>query len=117
VWRRWKRRCANLEPRRFSTRTRGVSLRARLLRTCTRTRGEDQHGRQRPALDNVFVERLWRSVKYEEVYLKGYETMAEAKAGLGEYLRFYNEERFHQGLDERTPNDVYFGHGAETRAA
>jgi len=69
------------------------------------------------ALDNVFVERLWRSVKYEEVYLKGYETMAEAKAGLGEYLRFYNEERFHQGLDERTPNDVYFGHGAETRAA
>ena len=69
------------------------------------------------ALDNVFVERLWRSVKYEEVYLKGYETMAEAKAVLEEYLRFYNEERFHQGLDERTPNDVYFSHGAETRAA
>jgi len=69
------------------------------------------------ALDNVFVERLWRSVKYEEVYLRGYETIKDAKAGLAEYFRFYNTERFHQGLDERTPDDVYFNHGAETRAA
>jgi len=69
------------------------------------------------ALDNVFVERLWRSVKYEDVYLKGYETMQEAKTGLREYFRFYNEERFHQGLDERTPDAVYFDHGAEVRAA
>lgn len=69
------------------------------------------------ALDNVFVERLWRSVKYEEVYLRGYETMKEAKVGLGVYFRFYNEERFHQGLAERTPDAVYFDHGAETCAA
>jgi len=69
------------------------------------------------ALDNVFVERLWRSVKYEDVYLKGYETMQDAKAGLREYLRFYNEERCHQGLDERTPDDVYFNRGADSCAA
>lgn len=49
------------------------------------------------ALDNVFVERLWRSVKYEDIYLKGYETMKEAKKRLSEYFRFYNERRFHQG--------------------
>ncbi len=69
------------------------------------------------ALDNVFVERLWRSVKYEDIYLKGYETLKEVKEGLKEYFRFYNEERFHQGLDYRTPDEVYSGYGAETRAA
>jgi len=69
------------------------------------------------ALDNVFVERLWRSVKYEDVYLRGYETMKEVKAGLREYFKFYNEERFHQGLDEQTPDYVYFKLGAETCAA
>jgi len=69
------------------------------------------------ALDNVMVERLWRSVKYEDVYLKGYETMQDAKAGLREYLRFYNEERCHQELDERTPDDVYFNHAADSCAA
>ena len=47
-------------------------------------------------MDNVFVERLWRSVKYEEVYLKAYESVAEARAGIGAYLRFYNSERPHR---------------------
>lgn len=69
------------------------------------------------ALDNVFVERLWRSVKYEDVYLKGYATMKEVKAGLKEYFRFFNEERFHQGLDDRTPDEVYSIQGAEQCAA
>jgi putative transposase len=59
------------------------------------------------ALDNVFVERLWRSVKYEDVYLKGYETPREASAGLGDYFRFYNGERPHQALDYRTPAALY----------
>ena len=59
------------------------------------------------ALDNVFVERLWRSVKYEEVYLKDYATGAECQAGLKEYLRFYCEERLHQALDYQTPAAVY----------
>ena len=61
------------------------------------------------ALDNVFVERLWRSVKYEEVYVKDYETPGEARQGLGNYFHFYNEERPHQALDDRTPAAVYFG--------
>lgn len=59
------------------------------------------------ALDNVFVERLWRSVKYEEVYLKDYQTVSEARKGLVEYFRFYNYERYHQSLDYKTPFTVY----------
>lgn len=59
--------------------------------------------------DNIFVERLWRSVKYEEVYLKHYDDADEAWRGLGEYFAFYNRERPHQALDWRTPHEVYFG--------
>lgn len=61
------------------------------------------------ALDNVFVERLWRSVKYEEIYPKGYESLKEVRQGLQKYFKFYNEKRPHQGLDYRTPAEVYFG--------
>ena len=59
------------------------------------------------ALDNVFVERLWRSVKYEEVYLKDYANGWEAEASLANYCRFYNHQRIHQALDYRTPAEVY----------
>lgn len=58
-------------------------------------------------LDNVFVERLWRTVKYENVYLRGYATVPELQEGLGQYFPFYNHERFHQSLDYRTPAAVY----------
>lgn len=64
------------------------------------------------AFDNIFVERLWRSVKYEEVYLKHYETMREAREGLAAYFRFYNTERPHQALGHRTPAEVYEAAGA-----
>jgi putative transposase len=64
------------------------------------------------ALDNVFIERLWRSVKYEEVYLKDYADGWQAEASLTAYFRFYNEERIHQSLDYRTPADVYAEHRA-----
>jgi putative transposase len=60
-------------------------------------------------IDNVFIERLWRSVKYENVYLKAYETGAELRRGLAEYFKFYNAERAHQSLDYRRPDDVYYG--------
>ena len=60
------------------------------------------------ALDNVFVERLWRAVKYEEVYLRDYRTVKEAKNSLARYFEFYNNERPHQALGYRTPKDVYF---------
>ena len=59
------------------------------------------------ALDNVFVERLWRSVKYEEVYLKDYQSVIEASEAIGDYLKFYNEERPHQSLGYRPPAEVY----------
>ena len=58
-------------------------------------------------LDNVFVERLWRSVKYEDIYLKGYEVVPALQAGLKAYFPFYNQERPHQSLDYQTPAEVY----------
>jgi len=59
------------------------------------------------ALDNVFVERLWRSVKYEDIYIRGYEAVPELHRGLGRYFAFYNDERLHQSLGYRTPAAVY----------
>jgi putative transposase len=59
------------------------------------------------ALDNSFVERFWRSLKYEDIYLKDYQTMSELKDGLKRYFEFYNGERFHASLEYTTPNDTY----------
>lgn len=61
------------------------------------------------AIDNIFTERLWRSLKYEEVYLHEYATPRQARAGIGAYLKFYNVQRPHQSLDYQTPAEVYFG--------
>lgn len=69
----------------------------------------DSRGR---ALDNVFTERLWRSVKYEEVYLHDYDTPPNAVENLGRYFKFYNGERYHQALDYRTPAAVHFAAAA-----
>ncbi len=60
-------------------------------------------------IDNIFVERLWRSVKYEEVYLHAYDSVAEARIAIGLYMRFYNEERFHQALGYQAPAPFYDG--------
>lgn len=59
-------------------------------------------------VDNVFVERLWRSLKYEEIYLKAYDTVTQATAGIEQWLTFYNEQRRHASLDRHTPNQVYY---------
>ena len=64
--------------------------------------------------DNLFIERLWRTVKYEEVYLKAYRDGREARVGIGNYFRFYNTERPHQILGYRTPAEVFFGNLVET---
>lgn len=66
----------------------------------------DSKGR---AFDNIFIERLWRSVKYEEVYINAYETPKQAYIGLSNYFRFYNNERIHQSLGYKTPYEVHFG--------
>jgi putative transposase len=58
--------------------------------------------------DNVFIELLWRSIKYEEVYLRAYTSVSEARAGIGRYLIFYNTLRPHSSLDGRTPDQAYF---------
>jgi len=59
-------------------------------------------------MDNVFIERLWKSVKYEDIYLKAYASMAEVKQGLATYFKFYNEKRWHNSFDRKTPAMVYF---------
>ena len=66
----------------------------------------DSKGR---ALDNIRCERFWRSVKYEEVYLREYETVEEARRAIEEYILFYNHERIHQSLNYLTPYEVYHG--------
>ena len=68
-------------------------------------------------IDNVFIERLWRSVKYENVYLKAYESGSALRRGLAEYFEFYNAERTHQALDYRRPDDVYYDRPAFKAAA
>ena len=67
--------------------------------------------------DNVFVERLWRSVKYEEVYLKAYASVAEARSAIGGYFGFYNTRRPHSSLERRTPDQAYFNWLPQSAAA
>ena len=67
--------------------------------------------------DNVFVERIWKSVKYEEVYLKAYASVGEARTSIGRYLDFYNCRRPHSSLDRKTPDEAYFGHLPQMAAA
>ena len=89
---------------------------------------EDRSPAQRPGIkismdgkgrwvDNVFVERLWRSVKYEDVYLRAYATPTELRVGLDRYFKFYNTKRRHSALDRRTPDAVYFDLAGRTLAA
>ena len=66
----------------------------------------DSRGR---VFDNIFTERLWRSLKYEEVYIKDYRDVREAKEGIESYFEFYNNERPHQSLGYKTPYEVYYG--------
>ena len=86
----------------------GVQFTAEVFTGCLEAAGVavSMDGRGR-ALDNVFVERLWRSVKYEDIYIRGYEAVPELHLGLGRYFAFYNDERPHQSLGYRTPAAVY----------
>jgi putative transposase len=95
------------QPEIFNT-DQGVQFTSVAFTSCLEAHGiaVSMDGRGR-ALDNVFVERLWRTVKYEEVYLKDYEDAWQAEASLREYFTFYCHERRHQSLDKRTPADVY----------
>ena len=68
-------------------------------------------------VDNVFVERLWRSLKYEEIYLKAYDSIAQARALIGRYMAFFNTQRRHQALERRTPDTVYFASADQRKAA
>ena len=88
---------------------RGVQFTALEFTGCLEAAGVriSMDGRGR-VFDNIFIERLWRSVKYEDIYLKDYVSVPELDAGLGDYFRLYNHERPHQSLDYRTPMEVHF---------
>ncbi len=96
----------------------GVQFTCREFTGCLEQNGIaiSMDGRGR-ALDNVFVERLWRTVKYEEVYLQDYADESEALSSLKRYMRFYNQARKHQALKYRTPAEVYFGEPSKARQA
>ena len=68
-------------------------------------------------MDNVFVERLWRSLKYEDLYLKAYKSVAEARKSISEYLRYFNKERRHSSLGRRTPDAVFYDYNTLSKAA
>jgi putative transposase len=68
-------------------------------------------------MDNVFIERLWKSVKYEDIYLKSDGSMTETRRGLADYFKFYNEKRWHQNFDRKMPSMVYFDSLAQKQAA
>jgi putative transposase len=67
--------------------------------------------------DNVFIERLWRSVQYEDIYLRAYDSVSEVKTGLNRYFNFYNSRRLHSSLDGKTPDQVYFNSLPQIKAA
>ena len=69
------------------------------------------------AMDNIFIERLWRTVKYEEIYLKEYESVAELKKALKTYFHFYNYERCHKSLGRKSPADIYLAEQKLKQAA
>ena len=103
-----KRPCSALEPEIFNT-DQGSQFTSEAFTDVLKDKGVaismDGKGRW---VDNVFVERLWRSVKYEDLYLRAYETPAQLRAGLGKYFEFYNTKRRHSALDRRTPDAVYY---------
>lgn len=84
-----------------------------ILKSCGIRISMDGRGR---CFDNIFTERLWRTVKYEDIYLKSYRTIREARAGLTDYFQFYNTRRRHQSLGRRMPADVYFPENIDKRA-
>jgi putative transposase len=104
-----KRSLLRKKPKIFNT-DQGVQFTSIRFTGCLEENGVQisMDGRGR-ALDNVFIERLWRSVKYEEIYPRGYENLRELRTGLEKYFEFYNEKRPHQGLGYRTPAEVYYG--------
>ena len=89
--------------------TRVPSLPAALSRTCSKEKmiNISMDGRGR-CMDNIFTERLWRSLKYEEVYIRDYQCVSEGRRGIDYYFNFYNHERPHQSLNYMTPAEVYF---------
>ena len=116
AWRRWRKPWVRDDRKIFNTDQGSQFTSAAFTQTLQEQRVQVSMDGKGRYLDNIFVERLWRSIKYEEVYLKAYQTVAEARTGINAYLEFYNRQRPHQALGYRTPAEVY-QHGQEERGA
>ena len=81
---------------------------------CTAKLSMDGKGR---SLDNVYIERFWRTIKYEDIYIKGYENMVDCEKGIACYIKKYNDKRIHSSLDNKTPSDVYFNRVTSNKVA
>ncbi len=93
---------------RFSTPTRGYNLPALISPArCRLASCASAWTAKAVYLDNIFIERLWRSLKYEDVYIKAYASVREARSGIGSWLAFYNDIRLHQALGYRTPREIF----------
>jgi len=86
----------------------GQPFTAPISQACFLKKHRHQHDGKGSWRDNVFIERLWRSVKWEEVYLRAYDTVSEARTSIGSYLSFYNSGKPHSSLNRQTPDQVYF---------
>src|SRR4051794_6349111 len=104
----WKRRCGGSAGRRSSIPTQGSQFTSTDFTGVLKAHGirisMDGKGR---CMDNIFIERLWRSLKYESVYLHAYAPVTQARAGIAAWLHYYNEERLHQAHGYRTPRQIY----------
>ena len=103
-----KRQSRRMERRTYSIPIRAASSPRTISRRSLRTTLKISMDGQGRWMDNVFIERLWKSVKYEDIYLKGYGSIGEVKKGLTTWFNRYNSWRRHQGLDNRTPDEVYW---------
>src|SRR3954452_21845411 len=102
----WKRRCGGSAGRRSSIPTQGSQFTSRVFTGVLNAHGI-KISMDGSCMDNIFVERLWRSLKYEDIYLHAYASFPEARAGIGDWLHFYNEERLHQAHGYRKPREIY----------
>lgn len=97
-----------MDPRRYSTRTGNQFTSTDFIKVLPAREIKISMDGKGAWRDDVFVERLWRTIKYEEVYLRAYASVPEARAGIGRYLTFYNTRRPHSSLDGKTPDQAYF---------
>ncbi len=107
-WQHLKKHSRNMDCLKSSTQIQGSQFTSTVFTDPVLSRGVALSMGKGSWRDNVFIERLWRSVKYEEVYLKAYESVGQARQSIANYLTWYNQQRPHSSLSDKTPDEAYF---------